>query len=115
MSDFIEFDGNAETLEPLFGKNLAMRATLVLRGEECYLAVNSENSLSSERIEIFCPGLEKRLELIVPMWVGGPAAYLDAVEISGKLDRATTRSRLASISSISRLVLFREDETYEIV
>lgn len=115
MVESMEFDDDVRSLEPFFGKALTIKATLVLRGTECYLATNKANLSSSGNIEVFSPGLESRLELVVPMWVGGPAAYLDTVEISGMLDRATTRGNLASLSCISKLVLFRDDEVYEVV
>ena len=115
MRECIEFDGDAKSLENLYGSTLTIKATFVLKGSECYLTASNSDLSANDNIEIFSPGLERRLELLVPMWVGGPAVYKDTVEISGTLDRPTTRNKLASISCISKFVLFRDDEVYEVV
>ncbi|WP_146208443.1 hypothetical protein [Cupriavidus plantarum] len=115
LGDYIEFDGDVKSLENLYGSTLTIKATFVLKGAECYLTSPMSHVSANDNIEIFFPGLQRRLELLVPIWVGGPAVYMDTVEISGTLDRATTCNKLASISCISKFVLFRDDEVYEVV
>jgi hypothetical protein len=101
--------------EKLLGQNVVINAVLVLRGGECYLVPSLDSHDAVQRIEIYAPGLERRLESSVGGWVGGPASYFDAVKIAGVLRAGTTRRNPLSISDLCSLVLYRDDETYQII
>lgn len=89
-------------------------AVLVIRGGECYLVPSLDSYDAAQRVEIFAPSLEKKLDASVGGWVGGVASYFDKVKIVGILRNGTTRRNLLSISDVSLVVLYRDEEIYEI-
>lgn len=101
--------------EKLLGQSVVISAVLVLRGGECYLVPSLDSHDAVERIEIYAPGLEKRLNASVGGWVGGPAIYFDTVKVVGVLHSGTTRRNPLSISDLRSLVLYRDGETYQII
>lgn len=88
---------------------------LVVRRTGCYLVPDHSNHDPDYRVEVFHPGLEDALDAKVGGWVGGPAWYFDRVSMEGWLDEASSRSWVASISNIKRLVLFRDGETHDVI
>lgn len=101
--------------EKLLGQSVVINAVLVLRGGECYLVPSLDSHDALQRIEIYAPGLEEKLNASVACWVGGPAIYFDTVKIAGVLQAGTTRRNPLSISDLCSLVLYRDDETYQII
>ena len=101
--------------ESLLGKCVIINAVLVLRGGECYLVPNLDSHDASQRIEVYAPGLEEKLNASVAGWVGGPAIYFDTVKITGVLRLGTTRRNRFSVCDTSLLVLYRDDEVYKII
>lgn len=113
-SDLIFGNGMAER-SSLIGERVDVRAVLVLRGSECFLIRDKSSVDDGVRIEIYHPGLEDELDLRVGGWVGGPASYLDHVEISGRLERGTARRSPLSICEIDRLSLERAGEEFVVI
>jgi hypothetical protein len=109
QTSFVEIFSHPESF---LGQRVAINCALVIRGGECYLASSIDAYDSIQRIEIFSPGLEEKLNLLVGGWVGGPANYLDTVEITGTLSKGTTQKYPLSISNIKSLKLSRDDESY---
>lgn len=103
-----------ENKEILIGKRVTINAVLVLRGDECYLTQDFDLYDNIQRIKVYPPEIEEKLTSSVPCWVGGPATYFDSVKIVGVLRTGTTRKNTLSISDISLLVLYRDEEIYEI-
>lgn len=103
-----------ENKEALIGKCVTIKAVLVLRGEDCYLTQNFDSYNDTQRIKVYPPEIEEKLTSSVPCWVGGPATYFDSVKIVGVLRTGTTRKNTLSIRDISLLVLYRDEEIYEI-
>lgn len=101
--------------DELLGQRVVINAVLVLRGGECYLVPSLDSHDAVQRIEIYAPGLERKLNASVSGWVGGPAIYFDTVKIAGVLRSGTTRRNPLSISDLCSLVLYRDDETYQII
>lgn len=52
------------------------------------------------------------IALLVGGWVGGPASYLDQVEVTGVIQEGTTRRGPASISEIEMITLYRDNDVY---
>ena len=101
--------------EKLLGQCAIINAVLVLRGGECYLVPSLDSHDALQRVEIYAPGLEEKLNASVAAWVGGPAIYFDTVKIAGILQAGTTRRNSLSISDLRSLVLYRDDDTYKII
>jgi len=100
--------------ENYLGHRVVVSAVLVLCGGECYLVPNIDSHDAIQRIEIYAPGLEKKLDVSVGGWVGGTASYFDKVKIVGILRDGTTRRNSLSISDIESLVLYRDEDIYTI-
>lgn len=97
------------------GQRVVISAVLVIRDGECYLVPSIESRDAIQRIEVYAPGLEKKLDASVGGWVGGPASYFDTVKIVGTLQDGTTRRNPLAISNIESLVLDRDEEIYTIL
>lgn len=89
-----------------------LNAILVIKSHQAYLTESSEDTPSNQRIEVFCPELESKLDSIVGGWVGGTATYFDTVTIQGEVRKATTRSYALSICNVTEVILTRDDEEY---
>jgi hypothetical protein len=98
-----------------FPVNVTIKAAIVIRGRECFLVKDLESLDSDYRIEVFSPGLEKKFDLLIGGWVGGPVSYFDLVTISGTLSFGTTRRDVASISNITHLSLERDGELFSLL
>ena len=101
--------------EEFLGHRVAISAVLVIQGGECYLVPNIDSHDAIQRIEVFAPDLEKKLDASVGGWVGGPASYFDTVKIVGKIQDGTTQRSSLSISDIESLVLIRDEENFTIL
>ncbi len=101
------------------GQKVTLDAVLVVKGGECYLVPSFEsrdrNFDDPHRVEIYSPGLEKRLTQLVDFFIGGLVGYFDTVEITGRLEKGTTVKNAFSISSPESLVLFRDGKIYKII
>lgn len=97
------------------GEVISTRAVLVIREGRAVVVPDFGSVDAGSAVEIFFPGLEKLLDLRVGGWVGGPASYFDAVEITGLLSEATTRAQQLALSSIRRLILERDAEVHIVV
>lgn len=96
----------------LYGKKIRLKGALVISRGECFFIPDVDSLGLNKRVDIYCPGLERRLDLSVGGWVGGPASYLDVVEIIGVIHEGTTRGEFASLSNIDGLILEREGERF---
>jgi hypothetical protein len=112
LDESLLFSGSEERLQAFYGKLVNVSAMLAIRGGECFLIPETGSIESIFRIEIYAPGLEKKLDLLIGGWVGGPAAYLDMVEVTGILREGTTRRNYVSISDIESLILHRDGQRF---
>lgn len=112
LDDKLLFCGSQRRLQALYGKLVSVSATLAIRGGECFLIPENSSIDSLFRVEIYAPGLEKKLDLMVGGWVGGPAVYFDRVELTGVIREGTTRRNYVSISDIESLILNRDGERF---
>jgi hypothetical protein len=98
-----------------FGNYADVKAALVVRGAECYLVQNFRSQDPIQRIEVFAPGLERKLDACVGPLVGRESSYFDTVIIGGLLQVGSTRRSQFSMSNLSLLKLFREKQEYSII
>jgi len=98
-----------------YGKHVGVKAVLVVKGGECYLVQNFKSYAPAQRIEVFSPRLEEKLDKMVGAWVGEPASYFEKVVISGVLQEGTTRKCLFSICDLTALEVVREGNAYTVI
>lgn len=103
-----------ENQDNLISQRVVVNAVLILSGEECYLTQHFDLFDNTQQIKVHSPEIIEKLSSSVPCWVGGPATYYDSVKIIGVLQSGITQRNLLSISDISLLVLYRDEEIYEI-
>lgn len=94
-------------LPACMGRRVRISAVLMIHHGQCFLLDSAEHPISEERVEVFHPGLERTLDATLGGWVGGLASYLDAVQLEGRVNAASTRRWIASVSTLTRLSVER--------
>lgn len=105
------FNMKFDEVSKIFGEEISIKSILVIEGGRCYLTAMPENYQNNPKIEVFCPGLEEKLDSLVGGWVGG-ASYCDEAIVVGKLCKPTSRSNFASVYEVKEVSLLRDESTY---
>jgi hypothetical protein len=110
MSENYSFKTLLEQGEKLLGTRVSIDAVLIIRSGEAYLVESVATPESVQRIPIYSPGLESRLDLSVGGWMGSAYSYIDPVKIEGFLEAGTVRKNRLVLSVITALSLTRDNE-----
>ncbi|PPU84024.1 hypothetical protein XsacCFBP4641_05955 [Xanthomonas sacchari] len=105
------FDMKFDEVVKIFGEEISINSVLVIEGGRCYLTTTTENYQNNPKIEVFCPGLEEKLDSLVGGWIGG-ASYCDEAIVVGKLFKSTVRSNFASIYEVKEISLLRDGSAH---
>jgi hypothetical protein len=102
-------------LEQLRGTAVEIDGFLVYIDRHCYIAPTQDSwQKTDEAILVLEADVPKRLNAIVPGWVGGPS-YQDDVTITGVIDASDHAPFPAVLDRVSHLILKREDEVFRVV
>jgi hypothetical protein len=102
-------------LDALDGSRVEIDGFLVEIRFQCYVAPDSSTwDRSDQAILLRDQGAVKKLNEIVPGWVGGPG-YQDDVMVAGVIHRSTTGPFPASLDEVSSLILKRDDQVYRVL
>ncbi|SQI44177.1 Uncharacterised protein [Leminorella richardii] len=110
-----EILNNFKLDEDSLGREISLKAMLVIKRNDCYLVPMGEDDSSINKIEVYFPGLELQLDEAIGGWVGSSVIYFDEVHITGLLTKWTIRERPICISNIKYFSIFRDGEKYTIL
>ena len=84
------------------------------RGSVLFVLDRDSEDLQNPSLVIRDQSVLEALLATAPCWVGGPM-YQDDIEVTGVVRTAVGSASIAELTSVTRLVLFREGERFDVI